>query len=98
MEVISFTKVSLPYGWLGNMAPYPVKYNNVRYRTTEALFQSLRFMNHPDVQVLIQENKSPMGCKMVAKKYSNLLTDVDYVNDSERVNYTTPKGIVLVIL
>ena len=25
-NVIAFTKVALPYGWLGNMAPFPVKH------------------------------------------------------------------------
>lgn len=24
MNIITFTKVKLPYGWLGNMAPFPL--------------------------------------------------------------------------
>ena len=43
MAIISFSKVALPYGWLGNMAPYPIIYEGKRWRTIEALFQSLRF-------------------------------------------------------
>lgn len=37
--VIAFTKVKSPYGWLGNMSPYPVHYQGRTYRTTEALFR-----------------------------------------------------------
>lgn len=68
MNVIAFTKINLPYGWLGNMAPYPVVYEGKRYRTTEALFQCLRFKEYPEVQEAIRECASPMGAKMVAKK------------------------------
>lgn len=63
---ISFTKVALPYGWLGNMSPHPICYDGVRWRTAEALFQALRF-NDPDVRQSIREQKSPMAAKMVAK-------------------------------
>lgn len=77
-EYISFTKVSLPYGWLGNMAPYPVTYNNREYKTTEALFQSLRFINHPEIVDEICEQKSPMSAKMVAKKYVDVLQQDGY--------------------
>ena len=39
-SIIAFTKVALPFGWLGNMAPYPVTYGGKAWRTTEALFQT----------------------------------------------------------
>ncbi len=38
MSEIAFTKVDLPYGWLGNMSPHIVKYQNQWYRTAESLF------------------------------------------------------------
>jgi hypothetical protein len=41
-KIISFTKVDLPYGWLGNMAPYPLAYEDLTYWTTATLFQALR--------------------------------------------------------
>lgn len=63
---ISFTKVKLPYGWLGNMAAFPVAYKDQEWRTTEALFQALRF-NDPEIQELIRLERSPMGAKMKAK-------------------------------
>ena len=44
MDYIGFTKVSLPYGWLGNMSPHGIiDENGVSWRTAEAKFQSMRF-------------------------------------------------------
>ena len=68
MAVISFTKVELPYGWLGKMYAAPITYNGKIYRTSEALFQALRFDN-PEIQELIRAEKSPMAAKMVATKH-----------------------------
>lgn len=69
MEVVSFTKVSLPNGWLGNMSPYPITFNGEIWRTSEALFQALRFKDR-EIQELIRGEKSPMGAKMIMKSYS----------------------------
>lgn len=74
INVIAFTKVGLPYGWLGNMAPFPVVYGGKRYLTSEALFQCLRYEGNPEVQQKIRECPSPMGAKMQAKKYKHLIT------------------------
>lgn len=83
-EVIAFTSVKLPYGWLGNMSPYPIKFGEDTYRTTEALFQALRFKDN-DIKALIREEKSPMGAKLVAKgrvseMYVKQLSDKDIMN------------------
>jgi ribA/ribD-fused uncharacterized protein len=67
---ISFSKVANPYGWLGNMSPYPIIYNGKEWRTSEALFQSMRF-NNPDIIESIRLEKSPMSAKMKAKKHIN---------------------------
>lgn len=68
---IAFRKVKEPYGWLGNMAPYPVTYAGKEWRTTEALFQALRFSDHDPARELIHEQKSPMAAKMIAKKHAS---------------------------
>lgn len=81
--VIAFTKVSLPYGWLGNMAPYPITYDNKEWRTSEALFQALRFKDFPDVQEKIREQKSPMAAKMVSKPYRELLVGYEYLGEQD---------------
>lgn len=73
--VIAFTKVNLPYGWLGNMSAEPVVHLGKRYRTTEALFQCLRFEGFPAVQEQIRDSASPMSAKMVAKKHRRLIQD-----------------------
>lgn len=62
----TFTKVSLPNGWLGNMAPYPVVYDGVTWKTTEHLFQALRFTD-PNIREDIRLIPSPMGAKLYAK-------------------------------
>ena len=64
---IAFTKVDLPYGWMGNMAPFPVMYDGKKWRTTEALFQALRFADSHSRE-RIRAKTSPMGAKMTAKK------------------------------
>lgn len=65
-KYIGFTKVALPYGWLGNMAPYPITWSGRTWRTSEALFQALRF-DDEEVKDLICAEKSPMGAKFKAK-------------------------------
>ena len=75
---IAFTKVSLPFGWMGNMAPYPVTYEGQEYKTTEALFQALRFEGFPDIQQKIMAEKSPMSAKLVAKEHKQVLIDNGY--------------------
>ena len=67
---ISFTKSSLPFGWMGNMSPFPILYLEKEWRTTEALFQALRF-DDKIIQELIRAERSPMGAKLYAKKLVN---------------------------
>ncbi len=69
MNTIAFTKVALPYGWLGNMAPFPLKVAETDWRTSEALFQALRFAEDDPVRTEIRGSLSPMGAKMIAKKH-----------------------------
>lgn len=71
MSIITFRKVREPYGWMSNMSPHPVQ----GFRTAEALFQSLRF-DDPLIIEEIQAATSPMGAKMIAKKYADKMTVV----------------------
>jgi hypothetical protein len=32
MNEIAFTKVDLPFGWLGNMANFPIRYEGVLFQ------------------------------------------------------------------
>jgi ribA/ribD-fused uncharacterized protein len=73
MEVIGFTKVVLPYGWLGNMSPFPLNFGGKEWRTSEALFQALRFKDE-SIQELIRAEKSPMSAKFVMKANKEHIT------------------------
>ena len=64
--IIEFSKVDLAYGWLGNMYGSQIKYNGKDWKTSEALFQSLRFEDEEIIE-LIRGEKSPMAAKMKAK-------------------------------
>jgi ribA/ribD-fused uncharacterized protein len=65
---VTFTKVKKPHGWLGNMAPFPVHYLGLEWRTTEALFQALRF-DDPAIREEIRAQRSPMAAKMAARRH-----------------------------
>lgn len=83
-KYIGFTKVALPFGWLGNMAPYPIYWNNRTWKTSEALFQALRF-GDGEVRDQICAEKSPMGAKFKAKANKEKmiispLSDQDFEN------------------
>ncbi|MFO0892840.1 MAG: NADAR family protein [Isosphaeraceae bacterium] len=69
-SIIPFTKVALPFGWLGNMAPFPVTFGGKSWRTAEALFQALRFEDE-SIREAIRLEKSPMAAKMIAKKHKS---------------------------
>ena len=69
-KYIRFTKVALPFGWLGNMAPFPVVWEGVTWKTTEALFQALRFED-PEIRERIRQEKSPFSAKLVAKSHKD---------------------------
>jgi predicted NAD-dependent protein-ADP-ribosyltransferase YbiA (DUF1768 family) len=67
---VTFTKVSLLNGWLGNMASFPVRYRGREWRTSEALFQAMRFVDE-NIRDEIHAQKSPMAAKFIAKKYAD---------------------------
>jgi predicted NAD-dependent protein-ADP-ribosyltransferase YbiA (DUF1768 family) len=54
---IKITKIALPFGWMGNMAPQELKYADQSFFTSEALFQWLRFESFED----IRKNRALLG-------------------------------------
>jgi ribA/ribD-fused uncharacterized protein len=78
--LITFSSVNLPWGFLGNMSPYPITYKEQAWLTSEALFQSLRFESI-DLKEIIRTQKSPMAAKMMAKKYKNQMTVLPMSNE-----------------
>lgn len=69
-EVVVFHKTKEAFGGLSNMAAgYPLKVNNVRVPSTEALYQACRFPHLPQVQQEIISQFSPMTAKMKSKPH-----------------------------
>jgi ribA/ribD-fused uncharacterized protein len=80
-EMVFIRGVDEQHGWMGNMSAHSVIYQNQTFRTTEALFQWLRFDGHPEIQKRLIAEKSPMAVKMVAKKHRRLLVNPDSAID-----------------
>lgn len=58
IEPVLIRRTKDPFGWMGNMSPYPVEWDGIEYRTTEALFQCLRFQS-PWSDVLLSTSEEP---------------------------------------
>jgi len=72
-------------GRLSNMYASPIEYDGKKFLTCEALFQWLRFPNHPEVQKEIFEARSPMTAKMKARKNKDLLNRVKWDEAEEDI-------------
>jgi predicted NAD-dependent protein-ADP-ribosyltransferase YbiA (DUF1768 family) len=95
-KFIGFTKVDLPYGWLGNMSPFWIEHEGKRYRSTEALFQCLRFDGCPQAEreLAVKEimaEPSPMIAKNKAKSHRKKLgfnkADIGNEEDIARMKF-----------
>lgn len=70
VDYVAFRKTKEAFGGLSNMAAgYPLRVNDIDIRTSEALYQALRFPNRPDIQKKIVAQPSPMAAKMVGKPH-----------------------------
>ncbi len=78
-ECIVFRSTKEKFGGLSNMAPgYPIIINGIEFRTSEALYQSLRYPRYPEIQQQIIVQKSPISAKMKSKKYYEF-TRIDWM-------------------
>jgi len=69
-ESVVFRKTREQWGGLSNMAAgYPITLGTIEFKTSEALYQAMRFPSRPDVQQLIAEQASPMAAKMKSKPF-----------------------------
>lgn len=67
-ECVVFRKTRETWGGLSNMAAgFPIKIGQIHVRTSEALYQAMRFSRHPDIQRKVLGEASPMAAKMVTK-------------------------------
>jgi ribA/ribD-fused uncharacterized protein len=75
---VVFSKTKEKWGGLSNMAAgSPIVLNGVNFFTSEHLYQALRFVNHPEVQRKIVEEKNPMKAKWISRA-NNELTREDW--------------------
>ncbi len=66
----TFRKTAERFGGLSNMATgYPLTIGLHTWRTSEVVYQALRWPDMPDVQQMLLEQHSPMAAKMKSKKY-----------------------------
>lgn len=78
-ESVVFCKVDEQYGGFSNMAPgFPLRFEGLDYRTSEHLYQSLRFTDYPQVQQRIRNNPSPMGAKMATRPFRSTHSRSDW--------------------
>lgn len=80
-ECIVFKSTKGEFGALSNMAPnFPIYINKTKLRTSEVLYQALRFPSYPEVQHQIILYKSPISAKKYGREYIDLTrTDWDQV-------------------
>ena len=65
--VVTFKKTDEEFGGFSNMSgDFPILVNGVRVRTSEHLYQALKFPDHPEIQREILEEPSPMVAKWIA--------------------------------
>lgn len=50
-------------------AGFPIEVEGVKIRTSEALYQAMRYPKNPEFQHEIIQQRSPMTAKMISKKY-----------------------------
>ncbi len=76
-----FKKTHEEWGGYSNMASgYPIIINDVYIRSSEALYQALKFSAYPDIQSKILAQTSPMTAKMVSKPFRELIrSDFDLI-------------------
>lgn len=79
-ECITFKSTKTKFGGLSNMAPdFPLKLNNISIKSSEVLYQCMRFSNNPFIQEKILGTNSPMIAKKISRHYNNLTAaDWDY--------------------
>lgn len=71
-ECVTFKSTKGKNGALSNMAPgFPIKIGDINIKTSEALYQSLRFPDHPEIQRKIIDFPSPISAKKYSREHLN---------------------------
>ena len=71
-DVVCSLKTDVVFGGLSNMSDeYPVRINGTRVRSSEHLYQALKFPDHPSIQLEILDMPCPIRAKCIAKRKVN---------------------------
>ena len=62
-ECVAIRKVKEPWGIFGNFAPTPIVINNVTFKTSELLFQLMKFKDEEPVKAVFSANTPKMTTK-----------------------------------
>lgn len=71
-DVVFFCKVRDPFGNLSNMANTPFEVNGVRWASSEAYYQAMRFPHLPDLQEQIRKQSNGYTAKVLAHENKHL--------------------------
>ena len=86
-NTIAFRKTTEPFGGLSNMASgYPIEWKFITVKSSEALYQALRYPNNCNIQAEILLQTNAMSAKMISKKYLKHTRD-----DWEEIKYKIMK-------
>ena len=85
-RIISFRKKDDRFGWMGNMPHFEVEHQSVKYKSSEHLFQSLRYKGHPRIQRQIRGHPNSLYMKKTVHRRSvHLIAPLDPKQDKERM-------------
>lgn len=72
VDSISFRSTKDKFGSLSNMAGgFPIRVGSYTVRTSEALYQALKFPNRIEIQEKIVSMRSPIFAKRISRKHQN---------------------------
>lgn len=75
-ECAVFRRTDDEFGGFSNMSrAFPLKIYGTRIRTTEHLYQAMRFPQSPEIQSEVLEAKKPRAAKLVARAHDDLTRD-----------------------
>ena len=85
-KMIAFRRKKDRFGWMGNMPHFEVEYRGVKYKSSEHLFQSLRYEGHPRIQKQVREHPNSLYMKKTVHRRSvHLIDPIDPKKDKERM-------------
>ena len=85
-RIISFRRKQDRYGWMGNMPHFGVVHRGVKYKSSEHLFQSLRYQGHPRIQKQIRQHRNSLYMKKtIHRRNVHLIAPIDPEKDKARM-------------